>query len=48
MFGQAQKCILVIPEFGRLRQENHKFKASLTYIAGPYSKKKKEKKTVRK
>jgi hypothetical protein len=28
-------CIPVIPAFGRLREENHKFKATLGYIVRP-------------
>jgi hypothetical protein len=38
--GQVWYCIAVILALGRLMQEVHKFKASLSYIARPCLKKK--------
>ena len=33
--GRAWWCMLVIPVLGRLRQEDHRFRASLSYLVRP-------------
>jgi hypothetical protein len=40
-------CTPVIPAFGKLRQEDCEFQASLCNVARPYQKKKKDKKEER-
>jgi hypothetical protein len=39
--------MLIIPAPGKLKQEDHKFKASLGYIKGPFSKQQQKKPHVK-
>jgi hypothetical protein len=43
MLAGCGACTPIIPALGRLKQENHKFEASLGYIVRPMLRKKKKK-----